>query len=239
MRKYAILLSGGINRKFNYERYRNDLEFAYKVLIEDCDYDVEKIQIFFADGKTLKYNNSDVPTAAAIKADIIQVLEWMADDLQTEDFFTLIVSNHGGNENRGCIRLWGKESLELEILVRLLNQIKARKTIILGECYGGNILSMDVDNACIVTANDKDCVSYACLDWERYAYDEFLLHFLSFIHGMYPDGQIIMMGENDITKAYEYARVNDGFSPYNSRRYKSSYIEIPQLKHSFKGKITL
>lgn len=239
MRKYAILLSGGINKKFNYVRYRNDLEFAYKVLIEDCGYEAENIQIFFADGKNLKYENRDIPTVAAIRSDIIQALGRMADNLHAEDGFTLIVSNHGGSEDQGSIRLWGKESLELEVLVRLLNQIKAKKTIILGECYGGNILNMDVDNACIVTANDKGFVSYACLDCKRYAYDEFLLHFLSFIHGMYPDGQIIPTGENDITKAYEYTLASDGFSPYNPQRYKNSYIEIPQLKHSFKGKITL
>lgn len=239
MGKYAVLLSGGINRKYNSERYRNDLEFAYKILIEDCGYDAGNIQIFFADGEELKYGDVGLPTMAAEKETVLTTLQKMTGELGEEDSFTLIVSNHGGNVGRGCIYLWGNEYVELEVLVQILNNIKASKNIILEECYGGNILDMDVSNACIVTANEKGLVSYGCLNSPKYAYDEFLLHFLSFIHGKYPDGESIKTGENDIIKAHEYALKNDIFSPYNPQKYNGNCIETPQIKCNRTGKIRL
>lgn len=51
MAKYAVLLSGGLNKKRNAGRYRNDLEFAYKVLREDCQYDEKYITCFFLDSE--------------------------------------------------------------------------------------------------------------------------------------------------------------------------------------------
>lgn len=239
MGKYAILLSGGVNKQYNQKRYRNDLEFAYKVMIEDCGYSAENIQIFYADGQDLKYQNYDIPTVAAKREDVIKALKKMAKTLTADDSFSLIVSNHGGNANQGRIYLWGREFLELEALVNILNDIQARKNIILGECYGGNILDMDVKNSCIVTANDRGLVSYSCLGEMQYEYDEFLLHFLSFIHGMYPNGKTIESGENDIVKAYEYALENDGFSPYNLNGYGCQFIELPQIKCSLNGKVRL
>lgn len=38
MGKYAILLSGGFNFQGNFARYKNDLEFVYKVLVEDGNF---------------------------------------------------------------------------------------------------------------------------------------------------------------------------------------------------------
>ena len=45
----------------------------------------------------------------------------------------------------------------------------------LGECYAGNILNYNINNACVMTANVIDEVSYA----NPYddSYDEFLNHF--------------------------------------------------------------
>ena len=39
MKKCAILLSGGVNRSANAPRYKNDLEFAYEVLVNDCKFE--------------------------------------------------------------------------------------------------------------------------------------------------------------------------------------------------------
>lgn len=239
MGKHAILLSGGLNKKYNSRRYRNDLEFAYKILIEDCGYDAENIQIFFADGKDLKYGSVGIQTMAAEKEKIVSALQKMTEELSAEDSLTLIVSNHGGNAGLGCIYLWGNEFLELELLVQILNKISAPKNIILEECYGGNILDMNVENACIVTANERGLVSYGCLNSKQYEYDEFLLHFLSFIHGKYPDGKDIKAGENDIIKAHEYALKNDIFSPYNPQKYNGGCVETPQIKCNLRGKVRL
>lgn len=239
MGKYAILLSGGIDKSRNYKRYRNDLEFAYKVLVEDCGYAAENIQIFFADGKALRYKDTDICTVEAVRENILQAFERMIEELRSEDSFTLIVSNHGGEDENGCIYLWGNDYLSLELLVYMLNKIKARKNIIFGQCFGGNILDMNVGNACIVTANDRGLESAGCLKPFQYDYDEFLLHFLSYIHGKYPDGIKIVGGNNDILKAYEYAVKNDIFSPDNPHMCKCGYEETPQIKCGLNGRVTL
>lgn len=242
MSKYAVLLSGGINNKYNYPRYKNDLELVYKVLLEDCDYNQKNIKVFFANGKSLSYQTEMVEAEEARKEAILSYFATMENILTEEDSFTFIVSNHGSEEMGGCIHLWGRETLELKALVQTLNKIRAKKNIILGECYAGNILSMDICNACVVTANKAGEVSYAHPGDNKY--DELLFHFFSFIHKQYPDGTVIEDGENNVIKAYEYALKKDAFHPDNDFKKSITYYglkveEIPQIKYDFLGIIRL
>lgn len=241
MGKYAVLLSGGVNDRFNFPRYQNDLELVYKVLLEDCEYDRENIR-FFANGKPLTYRSEEIATKEANREEIFSCLTAMTNTLTEEDSYALIMSNHGGEDKGGCIHLWGREQLELSVLGEALNRIRAKKNIILGECYAGNILSMNISNACVVTANEAGKVSYAHPD--KNEYDELIFHFFSFIHKKYPDGENILRGENNVIKAYEYALAKDSFHPGNNfcRRNICPGIkieEIPQIKCNILGTVRL
>lgn len=237
MSKYALLLSGGVNKRANYARYKNDLEWAYKVLVEDCNYEKENIKIFYADGKELIYADEKIATAPAEKTDIIQHMDDLASLLNDEDSFAVIVSNHGGKGDGGCINLWGDAYLELEQFVQLSNQIKGLKYIILGECYGGNILDWKIDNSCIITANEKGQLSYTNPD--KMEYDELILHLFSFIHGKYPDGKAIVQGENDLERAYQYACDHDALRPGSHMAQIFNVTEIPQMECNIVGKAQL
>lgn len=149
-----------------------------------------------------------------------------------------VVSNHGGNEEDGNICLWGHEYITLLNLCEYLDKVKAKKLIIPGECFAGNILNYNISNSCIFTANERNKPSYACL---RTNYDEFLYHLFSYVLGYYPDTKIrIPQGNNNLIEAYQYAKKQDAFCPDNKRREKilvggNEITEIPQIKNNLKG----
>lgn len=244
MRKCAMLLSGGINKDNNYIRYKNDLEWVYKILVEDCGYCKDAIDVYFANGAAILYDGKKVFTVVANKENVVAYLKAASETLGSSDELVIIVSNHGGSEKHGFINLWGVERLELDVFAQWLNKIKARKTVVLGECYAGNILRYNIKNGCILTANQEGFPSYA--NPPAYEYDEFILHFFSYIHGEYPDGtKLKENGCNDVRKAYEYAVNNDAFHPNSSiGKYIQSvtgkkYIEIPQMRCDVEGMIIL
>lgn len=244
MKKHAILLSGGVNRNANAPRYKNDLEFAYEVLVCDCGFCESDIQVFYADGTNLSFGGNIIRTKEAKKEYIIESLKNAIYNLDKTDEFVIIVSNHGGEQNGGNICLWGIETISLQELSLMLQQVEARKILLLGECYAGNILDYDISNACIMTANIKGKVSYA---WKGRNYDEFLYHFLSYIHGTYPSGDSLKQkGENNVKKAFQYAVDMDILGP-NSLQGEmirrvckdDSLVEIPQMKCDIEGEIIL
>lgn len=234
MRKCAILLSGGISYSYNYERYKNDLCLAYDVLKNVGNFEDENIFLFYGDGID-DFKNIGITPYAAIKIHLLKHLENMSQVLDENDEFVLVVSNHGGDEQDGNIRLWGCEYIALADLIKYLSRIRAKKLIILGECFAGNMLKYDIDNSCIFTANERGKPSYACL---KHNYDEFIYHFFSYILGMYPDTRNrIPQGKNNLIEAYQYARSQDAFCPDNKKRETilidgNEIIEIPQMKNS-------
>lgn len=244
MKKHAILLSGGVNSQANYRRYKNDLEFVYRVLIEDCGFQKVDVKIFYANGVSLDYNGEEILTKEASIDNILEILEDEKNDLNMEDELVLVVSNHGGSENGGCINLWGSETLSLDKLSQELQKINARKILLLGECFAGNILKNDINNACIMTANMSGMESYT--NPYNNDYDEFLYHFFSYIHGCYPSGKSLkQQGENNVKEAFHYAVDMDVFAPNNLIGDKirkitgKNLIEIPQMKCDIKEEIKL
>lgn len=244
MGKYAILLSGGINFQGNFARYKNDLEFVYKVLVEDGNFQEKDIQVLFANAKELEYGGEKIITQEASLNNLRNSLQEMSRRLEEDDVFLLVVTNHGGTEKGGCINLWGTEVFSLKELADEMTQIKAQKILILGECYAGNFLQYDVDNACIITANMSGMLSFA--NPNNPEYDEFLYHFFAYIHEGYPDGISIKgKSENDVCKAFQYAVDMDALSPNNPvgdrirALYGPNYVEIPQMKCNIVGKLSL
>lgn len=239
MKKHAILLSGGVNSTYNYERYKNDLTLAYNALKNVGNFEDKNIDLFFGIGLT-SFANVDIIPQAALEYNVLSCFKRNEEELSEDDEFVLVVSNHGGDENGGNICLWGDMSIELRCLAEYLNRIKARKIVILGECYGGNILKYDIQNSCIFTANEYGKPSYAHITRKNksYVYDEFIYHFFSFILGCYPDtGNRIPHGGNDLVEAYVYAKENDIFNPDNNRSLdirteEGRIIEIPQMKNN-------
>lgn len=246
MKKYAILLSGGINYKYNYVRYQNDLNLAYRALTNTGQFTDDEITLLFADG-LVSFDMGTIIPHAASTLNLNDCIEYAAKQLTENDEFVMVVSNHGGDDETIC--LWGREYITFHHLAQALNQIKAKKIIILGECFAGDFLKYPVNNACIFTANEPGKESFAHVknvpDLMNYnfLYDEFLYHFFSFILGRYPDTRNhIPGGHNDLIAAYEYAKASDIFNPSNTRGRKvqsiaGNIVEIPQMKNLLNNQI--
>ena len=246
MKKHAILFSGGKNFTNNAPRYKNDLEFAYRVLVENCGFKEDDIEVLYANGRDIYYNGESIPTRVASKKNFDNVISFKKRVLEKDDVLILVVSNHGDDENGGHILVWGEgqPNIPLKEVVDSMNDIDARKILLLGQCYAGNILDYDICNACIITANMKGLQSYT--NPHNIYYDEFFYHFLSFIHGRYPDGKpLAEIGENDVDKAFSYAMRMDAFAPGNpigeeiNKEREDKIIEIPQIKCNIVGNIAI
>lgn len=248
--KYILLLSGGINNKYNHLRYACDLAYAKQVFeeiwgITECVFDV-----IYADGKPIEYLGNKVMTKPAYRDILLGRLGDWRTKISCEDELYLVVSNHGGKcQENGVVYLWGQEYLGLEELAGLTNQILCRKYLILGQCYAGNVLDLKMRNTVVLTANEPDKESYARIYIEtikdkgklyEYQYDEFLYHLISGLKGSYPSGKSLNGHQvkcGSMEDAYEYARDNDIWNPQHPeyqalcRRIKRNDIsEIPQMR---------
>ncbi len=248
--KYILLLSGGVNDRYNYDRYACDLAFAYQVMDEYLGMAEKRIQILYADGRQIRYLGKKLETKPASRSNLNQLLHEWTKICNVEDEIYFIVSNHGTQMSEGSvINLWGRDFITLQEWTDAINAIAGHKYIVFGQCHGGDILHLDVKNAEVLTANRPGHPSYKRLYPEiityqgtiyKYEYDEFLYHFFAALHGSYPSGRTL---ESDADKkytfadAYEYAKVNDIWNPSHPDHEEickmvslPSASEIPQMQ---------
>lgn len=86
MRKYAILLSGGIGYEYNYERYRNDLNLAHNVLKKIAGFSDENIFLFYGDGMGY-FADAGIAPQAAEKMKLLNCLKELQHELGEDDEF--------------------------------------------------------------------------------------------------------------------------------------------------------
>ena len=240
MKKYSVLLSGGVDNNANRKCYKNDLAYTYKVLVDKLGYEKEDIFVLYADGSNICYEGIEIEALYADKVGLINVLKCI--DFKEDDQLFILVSNHGGDDYNGNIALWGNgEYISLEEFSNVINDIFCRKIVVLGQCFGGNILNYSLHETCVITANDKGMQTFS-RPFKRNQepdYDEFIYHFISYFNGQYPDGTNLKVGvhDNDVNSAYQYAWENDTFNA-KSPKYNSliggcaPISEIPQMKNT-------
>lgn len=232
MRKMAILFAGGVNAKYNYPRYENDLQLAYTVLREKWGFHENDIFIFSGYGKSMKYNGDKISTKIASKRFLVERMKSIAEELTEDDCFVFIVSNHGMEQ--GCINMWGNELLEINEFETYINEIEANKLIVMGQCYGGDFLQLKLDNTCMITANEPDKVTYARLPDRKY--DEFLYLFFSYLNESIE--QKVVSECSLIQVAFNFAFENDQYNPkgkcYIEHQMEENefMIEIPRMNNS-------
>jgi len=238
MTKYAFLYSGGVIERYNYNRYANDLGFAYKVLTEKHHYLKENVAVMYANGSTLQYDNLKIDTSPAKNNTFLAKMDEYGKIIQPDDVFTFVISNHGG-EN-GELFSWDEAMpIQMPDVLTALNKIKCAKIILMGQCYGGNYTYFEIENSIVVSANIPNEVSYCKMTIgngiyiadKSNEYDEFLYNFFSYCNGSYPCGKPLHCTEinNTVFSAYEYSKNNDFFRNgimIGGKQYK----EIPCIK---------
>jgi hypothetical protein len=133
-----------------------------------------------------------------------------------DDFFFLLVSNHGDrtvpNTMQVYLWLWDEESITDEELADLLDRLPCRAMLLVfGQCYSGSLIAtLAGTNRVICTACAWDEVS-----WARPGgvYDEFLYHFFSTLQGQTPEGGPVPRNQT-VREAFLYARAQDSRSEH-------------------------
>jgi hypothetical protein len=113
-RTYAIILSGGINKNSNYERYWNDCSFIYQTLVNKYGVPKENIYPLMSDGNDpaadmrcvtgeyksqsldLDFDGIEEIKLAATKNNVKRALSSLSNKLQKDDHLFFFVIDHGG-----------------------------------------------------------------------------------------------------------------------------------------------
>ena len=182
-KKYAILLSGGVDASYNYPRYLKDLTFMRSTLISKYGYTDANIYVLYADGTGPSWVDY-----SATKANLLMVFNILQSTMSGNDELFVFVTNHGGQitsgTNQAKIWLWNYEWIadwEFASKVDAL-PAQAQKYFLFEQCYGGGMIdNLAGPNRSIATAASWNEPSWACDGSGDYGhsaleYDEFSLH---------------------------------------------------------------
>lgn len=191
---YALIVSGGVSKNMNHERYWNDCSYLYRVLRNKYLVPKANISILMSDGTDSSadmrkldgtYASSPLDLdgdgvadiqLAATKANIESEIKRLSSSLTNNDQLLIYVIDHGGyDEERGesFICLWDYEYLYASELSEMLQDFPTPfVNVALGQCNsGGFVPYLEQEGRVIAAACAEDESSWACAD---IPYDEFV-----------------------------------------------------------------
>lgn len=244
---YAIILSGGVSKISNYERYWNDCSFIYQTLVNRYGVPKDNIVPLMSDGNDpaedmssytgyksqpldLDFDGVDEITLSASKANLQASLASIKSKIQKDDQLFFFVIDHGGTTDyntNSYICLWNYERLfdyELASMLDPFTSDSVNVNVVLGQCYSGGFIDNLTKVGCVIaTASTGAEPSWACT---RIPYDEFVYQWTSAVNGATHDG-ISVNADTDnnhritMEEAFTYAKSHD------SRNESPQYISTP------------
>ena len=232
---FAVIVSGGMNKLMNHERYFNDCAFLYSTLRRDCHLERDHIFVLMSDGGApgddmmvddangfcsspddLDGDGQRDVFLAATMDNLLDVMDRLYKRLTSDDHLFLFLIDHGGYfdlAGDSYLWLWGGDILTDHMLGLILNGFPTSSVnIVMGQCYsGGFIDNLQGDGRVIATACRSDELSWKCPDR---VYDEFVYHWTCAIAGHDEEGMPIDAdadGDGQVTmdEAFSYARQHD------------------------------
>lgn len=244
---YAIIISGGINNNYNYERYWNDCSFIYSTLRNKYAYPKDNIFVLMSDGTNpgadLRMNDgstisspldldgdgdNDI-TYAATRSNVTSVFNSLSNILTSKDTLLIFTMDHGGQSVLGdsisCLYLWDNDILfDYELAFELGKVHPAVVNICMGQCHsGGFINDLRGTHHVIATACKYEETSYSLSNYE---YDEFVYYWISALAKKTPYGTTVNADTNgdgvvSMSEAFQYALVQD------SQPESPQYCSVP------------
>lgn len=233
---YALIISGGVNKNSNHERYWNDCSFIYQTLVNKYYIPKNNIYALISDGtdpaedmRTIDYEYASSPLDldfdgiddieyAATKENIKNVLSELSSKMSQDDHLFIYVIDHGGSKDSGTqsyICLWNNELLQDYELAKWLTPLTEKYVnvnVVLGQCFSGGFIDDLTMSGCVVaTASDGSESSWSCTDKP---FDEFVYQWTSAINGADSEGNVVdsdldSNGIITISEAFEYAKSTD------------------------------
>ena len=250
-RTYAVILSGGVNKNNNHERYWNDCSFIYQTLVKKYGLPRNNVNVIMSDGtspvadmRSLAggYKSSPLDLDAdgnndigysATRANIRLVLNTLSQKVNKNDHLFFFVIDHGGttdNISSSYINLWGNAILydyELADWLQPFIEKSVNVNVVLGQCYSGGFIDDLTEVGCVVsTASSGSEYSWACSDRP---YDEFVYQWTTAINGANSYGTAVYSdvdnnGKITMQEAFTYAKNNDRAN--ETPQYVSTPISI-------------
>lgn len=236
-RTYAIIISGGVSKLYNYERYWNDCSFIYQTLVNK--YGIPKSQVYpiMSDGvnpaadvrtatgdfvsQKLDLDNDGVNDIklAATKANIRNTLSSLVNKMNKDDHLFIYVIDHGGsvdNNTSSYICLWNNESLydhELANMVEPFCNKFVNVNVVLGQCFAGGFNDNLTKVGCVVaSACTGSESSWSCRD---IPFDEFVYQWTCAVNEADHNNTALLGADADnngrvtMEEAFNYAKSHD------------------------------
>lgn len=237
---YAILFSGASNN-----RHTNDLEFLYRVLVNDYDVAEDRIYVLNFDG-TIDYSGGPHPVVswpgdgnayqmtvngAGTKSEFENVVDDLKGRLQPQDALLIHTNNHGGRGTDSYLVTHSGPDYDPDDFAAKLSELPSFNclTVMMEQCYAGGFNQRIIDNS---PANRTSVASAAIATQTSIGgpdFDPFARDWIAAMHQAQPGGGAL--GSNPDTnndgrvsarEAYDYAdSVHD---PWDTPNYSQSSI---------------
>ena len=249
---YAVIISGGVSKYMNYERYWNDCSYIYQVLRNKYNVNKENISVLMADGKSpaedmrkadfsgfasspldLDYDGIADINYSATKSNIRNVFSNLSSKLTEKDQLFIYVIDHGGYDDdkaESYICLWNYENLYVSEFSNMLDKINTPYiNMVFGQCFsGGFVKQLEKLGRVIATACAENESSWSCGD---IPYDEFVFHWTNAVNGQNTVSMKPVSSDLDgngiisMEEAFIFAREND-------RKTDKETPQFSSLNHS-------
>lgn len=235
---YAILFSGASNN-----RHTNDLEFLYRVLVNDYGWDEDKIYVLNYDG-SIDYSGGPHPVGnwpgnstpyqmtvngSGTKSEFESVVDELKGRLQPQDRLVIHTNNHGGRDSDSYLCTYSGPNYYPDDFAAKLSELPNFGCLIvmMEQCYAGGFNQRIINNS---PANYTSVASAAIATETSIGgahFDPFARDWIAAMHKANPDGS--GLGSNPDTsgdgrvsahEAYNYANlVHD---PWDTPNYSQS-----------------
>ena len=252
-RTYAVILSGGIDKYRNYERYWNDCSFIYQTLVNKYGIPKRNIYPIMSDGNDpaedmnlttggfvsqsldLDFDGVADISLAATKPNVRKTLSTLASKMKRDDHLFIFVIDHGGSDDydtNSFICLWNGERLYDKDLALMLAPFTANfvnVNVVLGQCNAGGFNDDLEKTGCVVaSAADGSESSWGCPD---IPYDEFVYQWTCAVNGATHTGVRVNAdadnnGRVTMEEAFNYAESNDRRIDRESPVYTSTPLSV-------------
>ena len=235
---YAILFSGASNN-----RHTNDLEFLYRVLVNDYGWDEDNVYVLNYNGN-IDYSGGPHPVVswpgdgtayqmtvngAGTKSEFENVIDELKGRLQPEDRLVIHTNNHGGSDSDSYLCTYSGPNYYPDDFAAKVGELPAFGCLIvmMEQCYAGGFNQRIIDNS----PASRTSVASAAIATQTSiggpSFDPFARDWIAAMHKANPDGSALSSnpdtsGDGRVSAKEAYAYADLVHDPWDTPNYTES-----------------